>query len=285
MSKKPKKVIIMKGLPGSGKTTVAKALQIDSPNEYKRVNKDDLRMMLDDGRHTKGNENFVLEVRDFIIKRSLELGYKVIVDDTNLHEKHLARIKALVDGEADVEVKFIDTPLRDCISRDALRPKPVGKKVIVDMYNQFLKPKREVVEVNHSLRPAIICDIDGTLAKMSGRSPYDWKRVGEDAVNMPIYNIYAEYYGKATLILLSGRNSVCRPETEEWLSRNEIVYDYLYMRAENDDRKDWIVKEEIYRNHIQGKYNVLFVLDDRNQVVEMWREKGLVCLQVDDGDF
>jgi hypothetical protein len=57
------------------------------------------------------------------------------------------------------------------------------------------------------------------------------------------------------------------------------------MRKEGDVRKDAIVKGEIYEKNINGKYNVLFVLDDRNQMVEMWRGLGLTCLQVADGDF
>ena len=57
------------------------------------------------------------------------------------------------------------------------------------------------------------------------------------------------------------------------------------MRKEKDYRQDAIIKQEIYENEIEGKYNIHFVLDDRDQVVAMWRKKGLTCLQVDYGDF
>ena len=77
----------------------------------------------------------------------------------------------------------------------------------------------------------------------------------------------------------------CRAETEKWLEDKEVEYVALFMRPEGDHRKDNIVKEEIFNNHIRNKYNVIFVLDDRNQVVEMWRSLGLKCLQVADGDF
>ena len=63
------------------------------------------------------------------------------------------------------------------------------------------------------------------------------------------------------------------------------VFDDLYMRLPNDLRKDSIVKQEIYEMCIKDKYNVLFVLDDRDQVVNMWREQGLKCLQVAEGNF
>jgi hypothetical protein len=57
------------------------------------------------------------------------------------------------------------------------------------------------------------------------------------------------------------------------------------MRKTDDNRKDCIVKKEIYETFIKDKYNVLFVMDDRNQVVNMWREQGLTCFQVADGNF
>jgi hypothetical protein len=57
------------------------------------------------------------------------------------------------------------------------------------------------------------------------------------------------------------------------------------MRAESDFRKDSIVKKELFDNHIKNKYFIEYVLDDRNQVVDMWRDMGLKCLQVQEGNF
>ena len=76
-----------------------------------------------------------------------------------------------------------------------------------------------------------------------------------------------------------------------WLQAHELVgldvdmNDFLFMRAEDDFRHDTIVKEEIYRTHIEPFWNVFCVFDDRSTVVEMWRSLGLVCLQVANGDF
>lgn len=64
-----------------------------------------------------------------------------------------------------------------------------------------------------------------------------------------------------------------------------MAYDWLYMRPEGDVRKDTEIKREIFDNYIRDKYRVLFVLDDRNSVVKMWRDLGLKCLQVAEGDF
>ncbi len=88
-----------------------------------------------------------------------------------------------------------------------------------------------------------------------------------------------------TIILLSGRMDTYRPQTESFLTKNSVPHSHLWMRAEGDMRKDSIIKREIYEREIAGKYNVLFVLDDRNQVVDMWRSLGLTVFQVAEGDF
>ena len=118
------------------------------------------------------------------------------------------------------------------------------------------------------------------------RGPYDWHKVGEDSRDYAIgYLVDVLEQVGFNIILVSGRDAVCRAETEKWLEDKEVEYVALFMRPEGDQRKDNIVKEEIFNNHIRNKYNVIFVLDDRNQVVEMWRSLGLKCLQVADGDF
>lgn len=133
---------------------------------------------------------------------------------------------------------------------------------------------------------AIIVDIDGTLAKMNGRGPFEWLRVGEDKVKEPVKMIVNLYFEKGRVIIFSGRDEVCRPQTEQWLSDNGIRYNRLLMRPEGNNEKDSIIKRRLYDNNIAGNYDIDFVLDDRNQVVDMWRKDlGLTCLQVDYGDF
>lgn len=131
---------------------------------------------------------------------------------------------------------------------------------------------------------AIICDIDGTLAHMGDRSPYDWHKVGIDTVDQVIIDLLRRYDNR-TIILVSGRDEVCRKETVEWLNENQVPFNHLFMRAYNDNRKDNIVKQEIYKRDIKDKFTIEFVLDDRNQVVKMWRDNGLKCLQVAEGNF
>lgn len=287
-----KKVIILKGLPASGKSTYAKQLIFNNPGVYKRVNKDDLRSMLDDGKWSKHNEQFVLKLRDKIIIDSLQEGKHVIVDDTNLHPKHEQNIRDLVkEMEVKIDVITFDTPIEECIERDLKRTKSVGEKVIRDMYKQFIR-KPNIIEYDIDLNDCYIFDIDGTLAIKGERSPYDWERVGEDIVNKEVIHIWnvlkksVNEEGRQTkFFIVSGRDSICRPKTENWLSNNGIFPDALYMRKQGDNRKDSIVKEEIYNEYIKGRFNVRIIFDDRNQVVEMWRNLGLKVFQVDEGDF
>jgi len=176
------KIILTKGLPASGKTTWAKDFiheRLVSHNEkWKRINKDDLRAMLDNSKWSKQNEQFVLESRDFLVTTALLHGFNVIIDDTNLHPKHEQAMRDLADLmrnknekiktshplEIEVEIKdFTDVDPKICIERDLKRSNSVGSKVIMQMYNQFIKPKPLIVKNNPKLPDCIVCDLDGTL--------------------------------------------------------------------------------------------------------------------------
>lgn len=140
-----------------------------------------------------------------------------------------------------------------------------------------------------NLPKAIICDLDGTLALIEHRSPYDASTAEKDILNNPIANILHVYSHQTEfsidIILLSGRDEKYRSQTAQWLKKHGIIYKELYLRPDDDKRKDTIYKKEVYDRYIKNKYDVLFVLEDRTQVVEMWRNEGLICLQVAPGDF
>lgn len=279
------KIIMLRGLPASGKSTWAKQYIADNPQAC-RVNKDDLRAMLHGGKFSKSNERQTIRVRNAAVIAGLDMGRVVIVDDTNfnpIHEQELSKMASQLG--AGFEVMDFDVDLATAIERDLKRPASVGSEVIKRMYKQYVQKKPEAIEENPALPSAIICDIDGTLAHMAGRSPYEWHKVGTDTLDKTIANILHQYEYR-TIILLSGRDSVCRGETQEWLKRHNVHYDHLLMRGEGDMRKDNIVKRELFEQHIRGKYNVMFVLDDRDQVVDMWRnDVGLKVLQVAEGAF
>lgn len=135
---------------------------------------------------------------------------------------------------------------------------------------------------------AIMCDIDGTLAHgiMVTRKPYEWHKVDTDTLDETVADLLGALYADGyKIILMSGRDSVCRGRTQDWLHLNSVLYDDLFMRAEGDNREDSVIKRELYDQNVRGKYDVRFVLDDRNRVVDMWRSLGLKCFQVAPGDF
>lgn len=279
------KVIIYKGLPGSGKSTHAKSLIDVQRNSYKRISKDDLRAMLDNSHWSGDAEKFILKVRDQLILMALEKGKHVIVDDTNLHPKHEVQIRELVAGKAEVVIEdFTDVDVKECIRRDLIRPNSVGQGVILDMYNKFLKDKIEKIPTPALVQDApwvVICDLDGTLALLNGRNPYDASTCINDGLNPVVAGIIKDKH----VIIVSGREDKYADQTVNWLEKHDIRWLKMVMRKTGDNRKDSIVKREIYETAILGKFNVSFVLDDRSSVVTLWRSMGLTCLQVAEGDF
>lgn len=277
-----KQVIILKGLPGSGKSTYARTLIEKHPNQYKRINNDDLRSMLDNSQWSRDNEKLILKVRDQLILMALESGKHVVVDNTNLASKHETHIRELVKGKAEVVIQdFTALPIEECIRRDLQRPHSVGEKVIRDMWRQFLAPAPQAYVPPPQGTPAIICDLDGTLALLNGRDPYNASTCLDDLPNQPVIDIVKKY---STVVYVSGREDKFRTQTLAWLSKHGLPAGELFMRKTGDMRKDSIVKREIFDEHIRDKYRVLCVLDDRLQVCRMWYSLGLPLLRVGDPD-
>lgn len=284
------KLIMTRGLPASGKTTWAKEFVASQPTgSWKRVNKDDMRAMLDAGKWSKKNEEYIIQIRDCIVGDCLSSGSNVIVDDTNLHPKHEARLREIADKlNAEFEVKVFDADVYECIERDAKRANGVGKSVIWRMWQESIIPRVKWPANRHDLPKAIICDLDGTLADIGHRNPYNASTCEQDGFNYDIATILQRTVPMARIIFVSGRSEEFRPQTEAWLLRyglyKDAYYD-LFMRQKDDKRKDWLVKFEILRDSIMPHFDPVMVLDDRDQVVAMWRAQGLRCLQVADGNF
>lgn len=139
-------------------------------------------------------------------------------------------------------------------------------------------------------RKAIIVDMDGTLALMGDRSPYDDHLAGADKPNVPVMTIVKSVlHGDPSLhlIIMSGRDDGrSRDVTADWLLRHDLFPTLLLMRPHRDFRKDAVIKRDLFDAHVAGQYNVLAVFDDRQAVVDMWRhDLNLTVLQVADGNF
>lgn len=300
INEEPKlKVVFTQGLPASGKSTWAKEFVLKNPDKWVRVCRDDLRNMR--GKYLlNSQEDLITEWENSCIYEAIERNLSVIVDATNLNPKFLEeKLKYLRSyfPKIETEIKKFDTPVEECIRRDNLRENKVGEKVIRDMASRYFK-KSEVVKMEQdiNLPKAIICDLDGTLALLNGRNPYDASTCLNDHFNLPVLYILrmaqSNYYN---ILFVSGREDKYEHQTRNWLCGSGLKYNQLFgtwstkydlfMRKSGDNRDDRIIKREIFDEHIRDKYYIEFVLDDRNKVVQMWRELGLTCLQVADGNF
>lgn len=138
----------------------------------------------------------------------------------------------------------------------------------------------------------IIVDLDGTLCNADHRKHLvenkNWNSFYENLVkdepNNWCLNIL-DRFKLNEIIFVSGRPEQYRKITRDWLVNIGYTSPLLFMRKDGDFRKDSIVKEEIYREHIEPDYEVMFCIDDRKQVVDMWRSIGLTCLQCAEGNF
>lgn len=288
MNNKPK-LEVLKGLPASGKSTYAKKLAAQG---WTRTNKDTIRLdekLFPTGYNYKNrkHEKIVLRERNRLIEEALADGKDVVVDDTNLNPVHIKELAAIArkhNAIFKVNDSFLEVPLSECIKRDSLREGTarVGENVIRRMYHDYIAIKFDGKEYDPDLPFCVISDVDGTLAHMNGkRKPYDWHKVGLDDIDLGAAHVLdgVDMIGYADIFIFSGRDEVCRPETEEWLERHNIPYKNLYMRRTDhvDERggqvPDTLVKQEMYEKYIKGKYNVLFIMDDRPQVCRMWRDK------------
>jgi hypothetical protein len=234
----------------------------------------------------------------------LREGISVICDDTNLRSKVVKELAELAYAAgATVVVKdFTDVTLEECIRRDAGRDEAarVGAEVIRGMHQRYLAGRGLPLPVPLEVLPpaatytppadaprAVLVDIDGTVAVMGGRSPYDMSAVAEDEPNHAVIAaVRAMHAAGYAIVFCSGRTDDCRDETQAWLREHVAVeYDALHMRAYGDNRRDSVVKAEIFEREIRDRYHVVGVFDDRAQVVRMWRALGLTVFQVAEGNF
>jgi len=247
------------------------------------------------------NEKLVTKMVYNAIELTIQEGYNLILDETNLNDKtkklNIDFIKGVckkLDKECEIAEIDFDIDLQTAIIRDAGRDFSVGEEVIKRAWKKYILPKKQkelkdrIVQsifdykYNNNYK-AIIVDIDGTLAINEGqRSYYDYSaNVKKDSCNLMLQELLCNIEN-INIIIVSGRegSDICRQATVEWLDENHIKYDRLFMRSEGDSRSDVIVKKEIYEKYIKPRYNVMCVIDDRKRVLQMWNELGLYTMDV-----
>lgn len=303
------KLIITVGISGSGKSTYAFTTVKHNPDRYVIVNRDKIRELLYgyteetileyyNRNDLNKLEKQVTAYENVLIKQGLSLNKTVIVDATHLKVEYINRFKFF---NVDTEIKWFDCDLNTAIERDSKRTRKVGEVIIKRQYNQYINLKKtylasgwkkEYLVQNPNLPNCIIFDIDGTLAHKNDRNAYDWLKVEQDTLDDSVANLYKiltslndEYRAIPRVIICTGRDGICQESTKKWLEDNKL-YNYceFHIRKNNDNRPDWQVKKEMWED-ISTRYNILYMLDDRNQVVDYARSLGLKVFQVAEGNF
>jgi predicted kinase len=303
-------LFITRGLPASGKSTFAKKIIESRPaGTVVRLCRDDFRAMMLPSYYRQPEyraEQIVTLVQQGQITALLLAGVDVIVDDTNLRArtvKRLAMMAEKADAKWECLDQFLEVPVEECIRRDKARDKPIGEMVIRGMWRKYLSHGRQLPLPEFDTcvlgkpyvppeggTPAVIVDIDGTVALMNGRGPYDTTGYAEDKPNLPIVDVVRlEKKAGNHIIFCSGRDNKFFPVTHKWIVQNvfgkpDPVFS-LFMRPNEDKRNDAVVKLELFDKHIRHEFDVKRVYDDRNRVVHAWRSIGLTVLQVAEGDF
>jgi predicted kinase len=293
--------ILTVGAPASGKSTWARENAVDLNAAI--VCRDDIRIM--QGLKHGDNEDLVTVVEQALIEGLISEGKDFIVADTNINKKFRNRlIKFCHQRGADVELVVFDVPLDELIRRDFKRDAQVGPDVIMRMHNdlkgQQLKseslPVQEYAPYEHGLykdfrQPAIVIDIDGTVARHHNRNPYDYSKVGDDHPIHDVIGIVTTLTTEYFPVFVSGRDDICYEDTANWIERNMGIdvrnpnEARLIMRKTGDQRPDWQIKNEIYDAEVIPRYNICMVFDDRDQVVYHLRRRGITVAQVAPGRF
>lgn len=288
-------VIMLRGLPGSGKSTVAKEIMKAGGNYY-RVNRDHLREMMYFSDWRGQREAMVIDAEKVLAALILKgVGANLIIDDCNLGQKHENMWRNFLkeyegDFRANFSVRTVDTPLEECIQRDAARERTVGRSVIVGMAMRYglYKPPQ-----------VILCDLDGTIANLEHRLHYvpkeegakkDWKSFFAEIPNDTLITKttdmidFRRMNNPAELFYISARPENYRAETESWLERvGAPKYTALFMRRAHDKREDSLIKKELLDMYFPDKSIINAVYDDRPRVIRMWQAEGLNVIDCGDG--
>lgn len=309
---------VTRGISGSGKSHLALEMVKASRGKLVRINRDDLREKYF-GRPVLNDreERAITKIQRTEVLTMLELGKDVINDDTNLPVKVVRGWYDLAQSvPANFKVIPVEVPLETALAQNRQRAKDGGRfvpeSVIRDKYQRFMpngkfqklpdfasmatsvsKETTATTLPNIKLYPYVpditkpkawIFDMDGTLALFEGlRGPFEWSKVGGDLPHEHVLRLLLMLQNNGfKIIITSARDSVCRAETIDWLERHGVKFENLFMRPQNDRRKDYIVKNELFNDEIRDNYNICGVVDDRLQVCRLWYDLKLPVFRVGD---
>lgn len=282
-------LLLTVGISGSGKTSWSTEFTRNHGN-WVDLNRDDIRFSLFTGgvrdfsqyKFSKQNEKRVTEVIEERAKWARYNKKSIIVSDTNLNPKTRAKwLQWARENDYEYLIKEFPISFDEARKRDTQRVGGVGVEVLWKQWMQWLE------YINYDFyvpdlrkRKAVIIDVDGTVAKMNGRNPYDWHRVEEDLPRQaPICMVQGMIEKGITPIFMSGRDGVCKNLTYKWLLDNIMEWYlpenggfHLFMRSDGDMRPDYVVKKELFDKYVRNNFNVVAAIDDRKQILELWTQ-------------
>lgn len=285
-----KELVLMVGPPASGKSTYFNN-NFRTTHEY--INQDSqgkeghLKLLLEALNQGKNicvdRMGFSKEQRNRYLVPAKDAGYKTKI--VVLHESHETCFKRCVERKDHPTIKTE----RDASSalhfffKKYERVEDSEADEVVRVWPEGGKPS------------AIYVDLDNTLCNCEKRSHFvtgekkDWsqffKNIPTDTVNKPVMEVLHKFYNTHEIVYCSGRPDNHRKETEQWLKENSAPEGRLFMRTRDDYRKDSITKEVLLDFEVLTRFELLFCLDDRDQVVKMLRNRGLTVFQVAEGAF
>lgn len=297
---KNKYCLLLVGPPGSGKSSCAKDY-----DTYVYVNQD-----------SQGPEH--MDVFD----QAILDGKHVIVDRMNFNKEQRSRYLKIAKAAGYVtEISVIHESYDTCYNRmvkrqnhETIKDERARRAALHFFFTRYERVSDDEADRVHRYWPGedcknpikvVICDLDGTLCNIEHRLHHvregkkDWGKffqgIPNDVPHEWCVNILKGLVDKYKIVYCSGRSEDEREKTESWLAENGLnaFYDRdhtlhqvpLYMRKAKDSRKDSIVKEIILDFEILTRYVPVFMIDDRQQVVDMWRSRGYTCLQCAPGNF
>ena len=302
------KLILTRGIQGSGKTTWARQWVAEDPKNRVRINNDDIRNML--GNYwVVEREPLVSEMKQYLTQAAMDRGYNIVIDNMNLNPKEVKFWEKVVelnnedpDGyKYEIEFKDFFISLEECIRRDAMRPNPIGEKVIRETwkrYKHFIQTSEVEKYVNNLIKEdeskpyCLVVDMDSTLCFNTTKRPWYGEGAAEgminDVPNMGVLRLVEQWTKPGptaytnNLIIATGRDTSQEEVTKQWLAKYNIYPQEFYFRRKGDYRKGVEVKKEQIEKILE-KYNVVAIIDDCEPIVNMYREMGLTVLQPNKG--
>lgn len=299
------KLIMTVGASSSGKTKWTEEFILErcaqGDHDWVNLNRDDVRFTLFNNgvrdwtkyKFNSKNEKRVSEVIGQKAFDSSVLGQNIIISDTNLNPDIRQKWVDWAENNGyEVEYKYFPATWETLVKRNAQREGGLPEHILWSQYKRYMQQfgyigehKLEVYETSLNLPYTVIVDLDGTVADMKGvRKPFQWDLVDKDNPRQTIIDMVqgvAMHTGHITF--LSGRDGECYDKSYSWIENNIITDDIkrlgvqwdLFQREPKDNRKDDVVKYELFNNHIRGKYDPVSVFDDRYSIIRLWSLLGL----------